>query len=223
MSRRIKRSFLHRHGPLMGGIFAILLCVTGAWWSLRQLGETQAPLVAEVQQISIVQPPPPPLPPPVVEQPPPPEQTVEELPEPEPEPEAAPDEPPPGDDLGLDADGVAGSDGFGLAAKRGGRGLIGGGSGNAIIWYGQKIGSELSAALRTLLEEDIRNREFSVLTRVWVRADGRIERAELAGTSGDAALDVALSDALTRLSLQLPQAPPADMPQPVKIRLDARG
>ena len=49
-----------------------------------------------------------------------------------------------------------------------------------------------------------------------------MSRAELAGSSGDAALDDALRKALAGLSLRMAQAPPIDMPQPVRIRVNAR-
>ncbi|WP_052700215.1 hypothetical protein [Methylocucumis oryzae] len=92
-------------------------------------------LLAKVNSIA-------PPPPPKVEKPPEPEVKNEvEQPEPEPEeplPDVA-DEPPPGD-LGLDAEGTAGSDGFGLAARKGGRGLLGGGGGgDPYAWYGGLI------------------------------------------------------------------------------------
>ncbi|HAZ42809.1 MAG TPA: TonB-dependent receptor, partial [Methylococcaceae bacterium] len=42
------------------------------------------------------------------------------------EPEQA-EEPPPGENLGVDADGAAGGDSFGLVGKKGGSGFLGGG------------------------------------------------------------------------------------------------
>ncbi len=190
-------------------------------WVVSTLESTPPPTPPKVQQISIVQPPPPP-PPPQIEEPP--EEKIEEIaePEPAPEPEPVAEEPPPGAELGVDAEGVAGSDGFGLRAKKGGRGLIGGGGGNAIVWYGQKLGGELSAALRDALADTIADAQFSVLTAVWVDADGRVSRAELAGSSGDEQLDATLRQALASLHLRMPQAPPTDMPQPVRIRVNAR-
>src|SRR5215470_7935612 len=84
-----------------------------------------------VQEIHVIRPPPPPpdLPPPP---PPPPEEEVK-LKEPPPEPTPTND-PPPGEQLGLDAQGAAGSDGFGLAARPGGRDLLASGN-SAYVWY----------------------------------------------------------------------------------------
>ena len=69
---------------------------------------------------------PPPPPPPKIEEPPPPP-PPEEVKLPDPEPVAdAPDVPDMPGPLGLDADGVAGSDAFGLVGRHGGNDLIGG-------------------------------------------------------------------------------------------------
>ncbi|MEQ8663662.1 MAG: TonB-dependent receptor, partial [Gammaproteobacteria bacterium] len=141
-------SLWRRHGPLAGGLLAVLAIGLGLYVFFGKVGGGQPPKPPEVQQISIVQPPPPPPPPPQVEEPPPPEMEEVEVPEPEPEPiadDAPADEPLPGDDLGLDADGVAGADGFGLKARKGGRALIGGGDRNK--WYAGVIQTDLQALL----------------------------------------------------------------------------
>src|SRR5215831_16348542 len=92
-----------------------------------------------VQEIKVIRPPPPEqLPPPP---PPPPEEKVEvNDPPPEPDP-VANNEPPPGD-LGLDAEGGAGSDGFGLVGRKGGRDLLGSG-GSAFAWYAGLLKNEI--------------------------------------------------------------------------------
>ena len=72
--------------------------------------------------------------------PPPPEEKVD-LAEPEPEPQPSND-PPPGEQLGLDAEGAAGADGFGLAARPGGRDLLASG-GSAYAWYAGLLKSEI--------------------------------------------------------------------------------
>jgi protein TonB len=107
----------------LGGAAVLVLVLSGVSVALiRNMSGTAAPQQPLVQQISIVMPPPPP-PPPEIQEP----EPVEELEIEEPEPlvedtnaEA------PGEELGLDADGVAGGDAFGLRAKKGGRGLLGG-------------------------------------------------------------------------------------------------
>ena len=141
------------------------------------------------------------------------------MPEPEPEPvpeEAQSDEPPPGEDLGLDADGVAGADGFGLRAKKGGRGLIGGGDRNR--WYAGVIQRSLQDLLAG--NDDARGAKYAVVVKLWISADGRIERFELNDSTGSTASDAALRKTLS--GLQLSDSPPEDMPQPVKLRVVSR-
>jgi outer membrane biosynthesis protein TonB len=56
--------------------------------------------------------------------------------------------------------------------------------------------------------------------RLWPDASGRISRAHLVGSTGDPALDTAITDALT--GLQLSEPPPSDMPAPILLRLSSR-
>ncbi len=212
-------SFWRRRGPLIGGLGLLLVFGLVGWFALRGLGGAGPPEPPAVQEISLVQPPPPP-PPPKLEEPPPPEEQVE-LPEPEPEPEpvaddAEADEPPPGEDLGLDADGVAGSDGFGLRARKGGRGLIGGGDRNR--WYVGVIQRDLQDLLAS--SDDARAARYAVTVKLWIATDGGVERFELTDSTGNEEADRALRTLLSGLRFDDP--PPADMPQPLKWRLSAR-
>jgi TonB family protein len=155
-----------------------------------------------------------------MEEPPPPEMEEVEIPEPEPEPiadDAPADEPLPGDDLGLDADGVAGSDGFGLKAKKGGRSLIGGGDRNK--WYAGVIQSELQSVLAGI--DDIRRGRYALTVRIWIDGEGRVENAEVVRGTGDTELDEALQQALIG-GTKLSHAPPEDLPQPIRLRISSR-
>src|SRR5262249_42865139 len=157
----------------------------------------QAPPPAKkvVQEIRVIRPPPPPpeTPPP----PPPPEEKVD-LKQPEPEPDPTPsNEPPPSEQLGLDADGSAGSDGFGLAARKGGRDLLAVG-GSAFTWYAGLLKSEIQDRLQD--EQRARSGSYSVPVRAWVREDGTVERIELADSTGDRARDEAIRKALAKIS-----------------------
>jgi len=217
---------LMRHLPLAAGLLLALLAGVGVWL-LQGLFEKPAQAKKQVQQVTIIQPPPPPPPPPEVK-PPPPEEKVEKIeepkPEPEPEPKAEePDEAPPAEDLGLDAEGGAGSDSFGLVGRKGGHGLIGGGGGNAIIWYGGQISKGVEKELdRLLAEGKARQSSFAVVLNVWVGSDGRVSRAELGGSSGKPEVDAELRGALAKLSFSVQRPPPEDMPQPLKIRFTSR-
>lgn len=213
--------FWRRHGPIIGGLGVIAVVAGGLYSFFGGMGATLPPEPPAVQQISVVQPPPPPPPPPEIEEPPPPEMEEVEVVEPEPEPiadDAPADEPLPGDDLGLDADGVAGADGFGLKAKKGGRSLIGGGDRNK--WYAGVIQNDLQASLSGI--DEIRQGRYAVTVRIWIAADGKVESVDLVRSTGNSELDRLIEHALGG-GLKLSSAPPEDLPQPVRIRISSRG
>lgn len=144
------------------------------------------------------------------------------------EPEPKPDEPKPADEppaaLSTNVQGDGPPDGFGLSGAGGGgngsgRGL--GGSGRAASrwgWYAAKVQTSIGEALRR--NPKTRDAVLSEKIRVWPDATGRISRAKLAASTGDPALDAAITSALT--GVQLPEPPPADMPSPILLRLSAR-
>ena len=170
-----------------------------------------------VQEIHVIRPPPPPpdLPPPP---PPPPEEKVD-VTEPE-HPDPTPsNDPPPGEQLGLDTEGGAGGDAFGLLARKGGRDLLASG-GSAYAWYAGLLKNEILEQLGT--EKQARSGQYAVVVRVWVRDDGSIERVNIVQGSGDRQRDRAIESALTRIT-RLSQAPPADMPEPISLRIVSRG
>jgi protein TonB len=207
-----------RYLPVAIGV-GLVLVVMLVVYVFRDAFQKPVSTKKQVQQITVLQPPPPPPPPPPEQKPPEPEikeEKIEQPEEPEPEPEQA-EEPPPGDNLGVDGEGGAGSDSFGLVGKKGGHGLIGGG-GNAIVYYGQQIQRQLADALQRNLSDKARSQKFSAIASVWIAADGRVTRAELSGSSGQADVDDALKSALAGMRLTL-KAPPENMPQPLKIRI----
>ena len=170
-----------------------------------------------VQQVTLLTPPPPPPPPPPkVEQPPEPDVQEEvDIPEPQDVPDV-PDAPPMGDDLGIDADGSGAGDGFGLIARKGGRGLLDGDP-------HQAYAARIQKAIEDLLveNEQIRTKAYSVVAQLWVGEDGSITRAKLSKSTGDEVIDNALIELLTT-STMLASGPPIDMPQPVKLRISSR-
>lgn len=168
------------------------------------------------QIVQIVRPPPPPPdePPP----PPPPDEKIDEpLPQDTPDPEPADESP--AEQLGLDAEGVAGSDGFGLAARRGGSDITGTG-GAAFAWYTTLL---KDAILERLSEDErVRKGNYRVTVRVWLADDGRVERTQLAESTGNHDVDDAIEHSLGRLG-RLREAPPLEMPQPITLRIASRG
>lgn len=199
------------------------LCAT-----LSACSDSDKPKKPSVQTIAVLRPPPPPPPPKPEEKPPEPEVKKEEvkLPDPEPQKADSPDEPPPSQNLGVDAEGGAGSDGFGLEGRPGGRDIttIGdtgnGGAGraqfNAFAGYVQmRIQEQLQKRDR------LRQSDYRAVVRVWFSERGAIEKVELVDGSGDAELDTAIRSALLDLKA-LDQTPPEGMPQPLKLKLTSR-
>jgi TonB family protein len=211
------RTQKYRFLPAIVGIAVLVFVAGGLFLLVRHFLSQEAPATKKVvQEIRVIRPPPPPpeAPPPP---PPPPEEKVD-LKEPEPEPDPTPsNEPPPAEQLGLDADGSAGSDGFGLAARKGGRDLLASG-GSAYAWYAGLLKNEILGRLQD--EKKVRSGSYSIQVRIWVRPDGTIERIRFTQSSGSGERDKAIEEAITRIRVS--QAPPADMPQPISLRIASR-
>lgn len=166
-----------------------------------------------VQTVTLIIPPPPPpmpeekMPEPEIEE------KVDLPPEPPP---VADNEPPAGSELGVDADGGTGSDGFGLVGKKGGRDLL---SGGPFAWYAGVLQSDLTNVLAD--NKRVRRGRYSVELKLWIAADGKIKRYELEESTGDPELDRSLKLALAGME-RVREAPPEEMPQPVKLRITSR-
>ncbi len=203
---------------------AVVVVIALLLWLKQTLSEPMAPPRLKEQQITLIKPPPPPPPPKPEEPPPEPEQKVETPPpEAEPQPDApqdqASDDAPVGDDLGLDADGGSGADGFGLVGRKGGRGLIGGGGGDAQAWYSRRVQQGLLDFYNGY-KELRKGRGYSVELTLWVDSSGRVERYQVGKVSGEATREM-INSVMAELN-KLPP-PPEGTPQPVRFRLISRG
>ncbi len=63
--------------------------------------------------------------------------------------------------------------------------------------------------------------DYRVLVNIWIAGDGKIRRAELAGSTGNGQLDETLQAVLTNLE-PLRSAVPDNLPQPVRLRITNR-
>lgn len=196
------------------GVIAVLL--------LKDMFAAPVQKKKQIQMISLVQPPPPPPP---KEEPPPPEIKEEvKIDEPEPQPDeppeqAAEDAPPPGEDLGVDADGGAGSDTFGLVGRKGGRDLLGGSSGSEYAWYANVLQQDIADLLSD--NNKIRQSRYIIEVQLWFEQNGKVKKAKLIKSSGDAAMDRSIQLALNEMG-NLRERPPEGIPQPVRLRIESR-
>ena len=127
---------------------------------------------------------------------------------------------PPGP-LGVNAKGEGQGDAFGLVGRPGGNGLLngGGGGGTRFGWYAAQVQARIEEALRA----NNRTRSASIpglRIRIWADNTGRVTRAQLVGTTGDPAIDDAITNEVLT-GLQLKEAPPSDMPMPIVLRVTA--
>ncbi len=170
-----------------------------------------------VQEIHLIRPPPPPpdLPPPP---PPPPEEKVN-VPDPQ-QPDPTPsDQPPPAQQLGLDTEGGAGSDAFGLIGNKGGREITATG-GSAYTWYAGLLKDQILNELND--DQQVRSGNYRITLRAWVRPDGSVERMEVLKGSGDIKLDREIATDLAHIK-RIPQPPPSGMPDAISFEVVARG
>jgi len=186
----------------------------GAFALVRSFVTSVPPQKKVVQEIHLIRPPPPPpeAPPPP---PPPPEEKVT-VPDPQQEPDPTPDnQPPPAANLGLDAEGGAGGDAFGLVGRKGGRDLIGGG-GSAFAWYAGLIKSEIQDKIAS--DAKAHKRAYTIVLRVWMRDDGTVDKVKLVESTGDHEQDQSIESAASKAG-RLSQSPPADWPNPVTLKI----
>lgn len=213
-------------GTAVGAAIALVFIAGVVWFIVHSMQNKTAPKKAGVQQIAILKQPPPPPPKPPEKLPDPPK-LKEEVKIDQPKPEAVPDKPadpaPADKPLALDANGAAGADGFGLGANKGGRdittiGATGGGGGGSGRYY-------TGLLQRNFFEALARNRkgpqdEFSVVVKVWIGDDGRIQRTAIVNSSGNAQLDQLIEATLADMA-PLREVPPGNLRQ-VMLRLNRR-
>jgi protein TonB len=214
-----KRNQRRLASRLMGAVFAILLLIGFVWFVRTMMASKTSKSTRQVQIVQVIQPPPPPPPPPPDQPPPPPpEKTEEQLPKDQPEP--PPDESPaPAQPLGVDAEGSAGADAFGLAARRGGSDLIGGTGTAPFAWFTNRI----SDAIRDHLAAApcTKSAKGSLSVRVLMEADGRVKQIKLATSTGNSKTDECIETALTSIT-RMSDPPPPGMPEQVNVKIVAR-
>ena len=206
--------------PFLIGMTIVSGVAGGMVLAIKSMLEKPPQTKKFVQKISLIKPPPPP--PPKIEKPPEPKVEKVKLDKPKPEKEEMPkdalkDLPPPGDQLGLDADGGAGSDGFGLLGRKGGRGLLEGlNSTKEFEWYTSPIASDIQNYLAD--HPEVKKGKYTIDVKLWLNNNGTIKSIRLADSTGDKKIDKNLQIALAEMTFSY-DAPPENMPQPIRLRI----
>ena len=103
---------------------------------------------------------------------------------------------------------------------------IGGSSGQDLGGNRLALNAFASAATRAIneflaRERDLKRLDYRVNVNVWLQPNGALQRAELVGTTGDAATDEALRAALNRFP-GVTQPVPDKLPQPFRLQVSNR-
>jgi TonB family protein len=199
---------------LIGGL------ATAIYFMVQGMSGIQRHAIQTVTRVTLPPPPPPPPPP----KPPEPEKVLEtpKLQEPklaDKPPDKAPPKPQQPPASPLTAEAGTGANPYGLAVGDGSGNVIGGNgdSNGSYLSYGRIVSGDVQAALRH--DDALRFARFSAELRIWLDANGKVTRVQLAASSGDPAVDRAVERSLSGLTMAEP--PPKDMPQPIRLRTRA--
>ncbi len=192
----------------------------------------------QISTVTLLKPPPPPE---VKEKPPEPEVPKEvpkevsmpqDTPQAQDQPQESQDNTPAGSDLGVDGDGGAGSDAFGLVGKKGGRGITLGSPGggmnrlNLMAKYGryiQKVQDEIRAQVNRQLEQDggIPKGKYQTVVKITLNGKGAVISYRITTSSGQQKVDKAVKEAL--VSMRISEVPPEGMPGGMTIKITSQG
>ena len=144
------------------------------------------------------------------------------------------DSPPPGADLGVDAEGGAGGDSFGLVGKKGGRAItLGGGGGNGGVsrlslltkygWYTSKLQDELKQLMRKRLDQNggTPKGKYQATVHIVLDPQGAVLNYRIVTSSGNDKIDEAIK--LSLPGMRVSQPPPEGMPRSMTMRVISQG
>jgi outer membrane biosynthesis protein TonB len=220
-----KRTLWQRFGLPIGlsGVGIILAVAVYLVAHTKSAPARRAPELVMVTSLPLPPPPPPPPPPPSVVQPETPKEQMMDQPaviQEESKPEEAPA---PEAGLGTNITGSGGPDGYGLGKS--GNGVIGGtgrgngGGGSRFGWYASQVQRVVADALR--FHPRTKSGSYTVEVRIWPDPNGRIVRAKLARSTGDPAVDTAITQEILP-GLQLQEPLPSGLTPPIVMRFKAR-
>jgi periplasmic protein TonB len=173
----------------------------------------------QAEQVIAIAAPPPPAPPPPPPPPPPPEQEEQEMIKQD-DVQEEPEQEDPGDDQPVAAAaGPGNGPNFGLKNKAGTRKASIGGN-RLSVWDKYALALQKGLAMSLRSNSGINRKTLTVQVKIWADRTGRVTKAALSKSTGDAALDRTIRDSVF-LGLQLPEAPPADMVMPINLEIKA--
>ena len=207
---------------IVSGVVVLAL----AAWAIKGLMSGKSSGPKKPPKISLIAPPPPPPPPPPkFEKKPDPPKEQKEVKVDQPVPK---DTPPPSPELKMDGPAGSGPSAFAagkitsddLSKVGTGTGGEKGGLFNPFNNYSNLLKGELQRYLSK--NNALRRRRYAIEVKVWVSPSGALKRYELTGTTDDSDTDQAIQQALASLS-GFNENPPANMPQPIRLRIVTSG
>jgi len=210
-----------RRIAVIGVIVVVIVGLLG--WGLASLLGGKSGQPRKPPKIQLLAPPPPPPPPPKFEKKPDPPKEQKEMKVEQPVPK---DISPPSPELKMEGPAGDGPSAF-AAGKITNEDLSklgtgkGGGENNGMFSPIKQYDSLMKGELRRHLGKNnaLRRSHYTVEVRLWVAASGALKRYELIGSTGDSDTDEAIRQSMSALQ-GFSQAPPANMPQPIRLRVD---
>ena len=135
------------------------------------------------------------------------------------------DEPPPGDQLGLDAEGGAGGDAFGLVGRKGGRALVGsdpnGGPQSLLQKYAGYNRSIQDEIHRVFVRGNIPSGDLQTVVVLQIDDNGNLMKYRIYKSSGSEQMDSAVSRALSLIK-KFNEPPPEGMPRVLRVEISSK-
>ena len=211
-----------------GAVGIIVLLLAGAYAVKLLSAKSDGP--RKPPKLTLITPPPPPPPPPpkFEKKPDPPKEQKEMKVE---QPVQKQESPPPSPELKMEGQAGDGPSAFAAGkvtsedlSKLGTKGGTGTGERTGMFNPFNNYANLLKGEMQRYLNKNanLRKRRYTVEARVWVSNAGSLQRFELVGSTGDTETDDAVNQALAALQ-GFSQSPPANMPQPIRLRIVTSG
>ncbi|MES1988389.1 MAG: TonB C-terminal domain-containing protein [Pseudomonadota bacterium] len=200
----------------------VLLTLFAIGYGVKKLMSGGAVHKKQVTTIKLLPDTPPPPPPPPPKEPP--KEQVKEQPKEIKIEQPKPAETPPAEQLKMEGAAGNGPSPFAAGAvsneyKGGEIKTIGSDGGAKFNWYAGVVKSQIETALER--DKQLTAAQYKVIVSVWLKQSGEIEKLELSGADASDDIQRAIKSALENMPA-MREAPPQDMPQPIKLRITAK-